>query len=151
MKKIQISACAIAVAGVLIPTLSHADCYDWPLRQRYTSNPQSVAYDGDTIYITMPGLPAAISKMSVRVNGIDTPEIRGECETEKVRAKEAKAFLIDRLLGAETILFCNPAWGKYAGRVLADVQIDGEDLVEMMSAAGHGRPYDGGERQGWCS
>ncbi|WP_417844415.1 hypothetical protein [Thalassospira sp.] len=47
---------------MLFPPLARADCYAWPLREQRGA----YAYDGDTIYITMPGLLAPISKMSVR-------------------------------------------------------------------------------------
>ena len=37
--------------------------------------------------------------------------------------------------------------GKYAGRVVARVVVDGEDLAEELIAAGLARAYDGGRRQ----
>jgi len=41
-------------------------------------------YDGDTITFNLPGLhPIIGEKISIRVNGIDTPEIKGKCEKEK--------------------------------------------------------------------
>ncbi len=40
--------------------------------------------------------------------------------------------------------------GKYAGRVLGSVSVDGKDLVEALISAGHGRAYDGGARESWC-
>ena len=48
-------------------------------------------YDGDTITFNLPGLHPIISeKISIRVNGIDTPEIKGKCEKEKYDAKQAQ-------------------------------------------------------------
>ena len=45
-------------------------------------------YDGDTITFTLPGLhPIIGEKISIRVNGIDTPEIKGKCDKEKYDAK----------------------------------------------------------------
>ena len=40
--------------------------------------------------------------------------------------------------------------GKYAGRIVAQVLVGGEDLEEMIIEAGLGRPYEGGAREGWC-
>ena len=41
--------------------------------------------------------------------------------------------------------------GKYAGRVVADLLLpDGRDLANTPTIAGHGRPYVGGQREGWC-
>ena len=40
-------------------------------------------YDSDTIPFDLPGLhPIIGEKISIRVNGIDTPEMRGKCEKE---------------------------------------------------------------------
>lgn len=131
----------------VIPALAHDGCYDWPLREGYGGR---IAYDADTIYITMPGLPGELSKMSVRVDGIDTPEIRGKCDEEKAAAIVARDYVISLLDGSETLLVCDPQWGKYAGRVLGSVIIGGEDLTELLVAGGHGRRYEGGARDGWC-
>ncbi len=47
---------------MLFAALVQADCYSRPLREQRGA----YAYDGDTIYIAMPGLLVPISKMSVR-------------------------------------------------------------------------------------
>lgn len=48
-------------------------------------------YDGDTFRATIDGWPALIGKrISIRVNGVDTPEMRGKCDQEKQLAREAK-------------------------------------------------------------
>lgn len=44
-----------------------------------------------------------------------------------------------------------PRQGKYPGRVVADLLLpDGRDLTNTPIAAGHGRAYVGGQREGWC-
>ena len=128
---------------LLVPSLAWATCYDWPLRT-------PPAYDGDTIRITMPGLPPELSEMLVRVAGVDTPEIRGKCWPEKAAAIRARDFVILSLTDARSVSFCNPKWGKYAGRVLADVMVDGKSLAATLIERGLGRPYGGGRRKGWC-
>ena len=133
----------LAAVLLLVPSVAGATCYDWPLR-----NPP--AYDGDTLRITMPGLPLELSEMLVRVTGVDTPEIRGKCEAEKTRAIQARDFVIRSLAEARSVSFCNPKWGKYAGRVLADVMVDGKSLAAILIERGLGRPYGGGRRKGWC-
>ena len=53
-------------------------------------------------------------------------------------------------IGKKVMLF-NVKKGKYAGRVVARVQLtDGNDLTTLLVEAGHARPYDGGKRKGWC-
>ncbi len=40
--------------------------------------------------------------------------------------------------------------GKYAGRIIADVWVDGQKLSDLLIAENLGRPYHGGQRRGWC-
>jgi micrococcal nuclease len=41
-------------------------------------------YDGDTFRANIEGFPAVIGEsMSIRINAIDTPELRGKCDKEK--------------------------------------------------------------------
>ena len=122
---------------------AHETCYQWELRT-------PPLYDGDTLYIYMPELPPELSRMSVRVDGIDTPEIRGKCAKEKQLAQEAKSYVLERLMEADEIRFCNVHWGKYAGRFLADVQLDHLDLGALLVMNGYARIYDGGKRKSWC-
>ena len=73
-------------------------------------------YDGDTITFNLPGLhPIIGEKINIRVNGIDTPEIRGKCEKEKYDAKQAKEMVTDILKDAEQIELKN-----IAGEVFQD-------------------------------
>ncbi|MCK2169139.1 thermonuclease family protein [Thalassospira xiamenensis] len=142
----------LVLAGLAAPVDARAsDCYPWPLRE----SKGSYAYDGDTIYIRMPGLPDTIAEMSVRVAGIDAPEIRGACEAEKAAAKIARnrvrQLLNDASLTNTSVQFCNPEWGRYGGRVVAWVAIGNTWLHELLIGEGLARPYSGGERAGWCN
>ena len=58
-------------------------------------------YDGDTCTVELRGcdLPDIFRKMPVRVNGIDTPEIKGKCQREKALAIEAKTATWDWVVG----------------------------------------------------
>ena len=134
---------ALAVVLLLAPSVAWAACYDWPLRA-------PPAYDGDTLRITMPGLPPELSEMLVRVAGVDTPEIRGKCWPEKAAAIRARDFVTRSLAEARSVSFCNPKWGKYGKRVIAEVVLDGKNLAAILIERGLGRPYDGGRRKGWC-
>ena len=108
-------------------------------------------YDGDTITFNLPGLhPIIGEKISIRVNGIDTPEIRGKCEKEKYDAKQAKEMVIDILRDAEQITLKNMERGKYF-RIAADVIVDGENLADMLIEAGMAVQYGGGKKTyRWC-
>ncbi len=51
---------------------------------------------------------------------------------------------------AERVEFCEPLWGKYAGRAVARFVVDGVDLAEELIGAGLARAYDDRQREGWC-
>jgi len=107
--------------------------------------------DGDTFRIEAYLWPGLEAKASVRVNGVDTPEIRGKCEAEKQKAREAREFVKGLILG-EVVYLENVKYGKYAGRVVADVKLNGGDnLAEKIIQQGLGREYHGGAREGWCT
>jgi micrococcal nuclease len=108
-------------------------------------------YDGDTITFNLPSLhPIIGEKISIRVNGIDTPEIRGKCEKETYDAKQAKKMVADILKNAEVIILKNMERGKYF-RIAADVIVDGENLADMLIEAGVAIKYSGGKKtHKWC-
>jgi len=110
---------------------------------------------GDTLKVHLPGLPAELQPVKVRVRGIDTPELKGKCASEKAAAKRAGSFtrnLVERAIAKKRpIHFSKVDWDKYGGRIDADVAIDGRSLADMLVGAGLARRYDGGKRGGWCT
>jgi len=107
-------------------------------------------YDGDTFTVEAYPWPGLEAKASVRINGVDTPEIRGKCEAEKQKAIEARDFVKDLILG-EVVFLEHVKYGKYAGRVVANVKLEGGDnLAEKIIRQGLGREYHGGAKEGWC-
>ncbi len=106
-------------------------------------------YDGDTVKVEAAMWPGLTWTGSVRVRGVDTPELRGKCDGEKRKAVAARAFVRERV--GERVTLVNVTKGKYAGRVVARIRLaDGTDLTELLIQARHGRRYDGGRRRGWC-
>ena len=107
-------------------------------------------YDADTFKANIEGWPAVVGEaMPIRVAGIDAPEIRGKCESEKRRAREARDFARALLISAEDVELKNIERGKYF-RLVADVYIDGESLAEKLVASGQAVAYQGGARGEWC-
>jgi len=107
-------------------------------------------YDADTFRVNIDGWPDIIGKrIPVRVAGVDAPEIRGQCDSEKIAARKAKQFTVRALRNAGIIELRNIRRGKYF-RIIAEVYIDGVQLAELLIRAGHARPYSGGKRRGWC-
>lgn len=106
--------------------------------------------DGDTIEVSTQVWLGLRLTSHVRIRGIDTPELRGDCASEKAMAAQARERLA-RLAGT-SISIAHIADDKYAGRVIADAAAaDGTDLRAAMLASGLARPYEGGTRGDWCA
>lgn len=104
-------------------------------------------YDGDTITIAskLPYTDSPTYRFSVRLNGIDCPEIKSKNENEKLCAKIAKNY-VEELLLHKNIVLKNVTTEKY-GRLLADVYlndlcINNELLTKKLAVS-----YDGGTKK----
>lgn len=109
-------------------------------------------YDGDTITFDIPDLhPIVGEQISVRVYGIDAPEVRTKNECEKALAMQAKQEVKDLMLKAERIDLLNAQRGKYF-RILAEVYVNGRSLSDHLINEGLAVPYEGGTRPDvdWC-
>ena len=107
-------------------------------------------YDGDTCKFNIPGLPPIFGeRINVRVAGIDTPEIRGKCESEKAKAKEARDAARAPLKNAKHISLQHVERGKFF-RIVASIIADGVSLGDVLITCELARSYDGGKREGWC-
>ncbi|MBT3395848.1 MAG: nuclease [Alphaproteobacteria bacterium] len=106
--------------------------------------------DGDTIGVRARIWLGQDVEIRVRILDIDTPEIRGDCETERSLAIAARDRVVALALGQQ-IQMWETGYGKYAGRITARVTLaNGLDLGAELIHAGLARPYDGGARQSWC-
>ncbi len=106
-------------------------------------------YDGDTITVDALPWPGMTIRTSVRLDGVDTPEIRGRCQAEKDLAIKARDFV--RAKVGTTVKLYQIRHGKYAGRVVARVKtVTGDDIATALISAGLGREYYGGRRESWC-
>ena len=106
--------------------------------------------DGDTLAVRVPIWLQQDLNVLVRIRGIDAPELRGRCDDEKVRAREATVALEELVSGGQVALTAIEG-DKYFGRVIADVATSaGEDVGPALIAGGYVRAYDGGKRGSWC-
>jgi len=140
----RLPVAAIGLAVSLLATPLPAADYSWPVVR---------VVDGDTVKVDASAdLPPELASLSVRLRGVDTPEKgrRAKCEAERQAGRAATAFTEAAVAGAGNVLVRDPAWGKWGGRVIADLILDGSPLSSVLIEAGHGRPYDGGRRKGWC-
>ena len=131
---------------ILISSAINANEYGDIVVSRVTN-----VYDGDTFRVDIDQWPALIGKNApIRINNIDTPELRAKCPNEKRLALLAKNFTQDKLQQAGIIELKNLNRGKYF-RITADVFIDGENLADSLLAAGFARIYSGkNKKQSWC-
>lgn len=104
-------------------------------------------YDGDSITIAgyLPMYNSPLFRFSVRLNGIDTPEIKGKTEEEISEAKKARDALSNLILHKEVILK-NVGTEKY-GRILADVYLDNFHVNEWLINERYAVKYDGGTKR----
>lgn len=111
-----------------------------------------IAIDGDTLRADVQIWPDLIVDISIRVIGVDTPELRATSACEKELAQKAKAFTDAWIQANAPLMIGAVKPDKYAGRYDAVVTgRDGASLATALIVAGHGRAYSGGARlPGWC-
>ena len=107
--------------------------------------------DGDTLTVEARIWLGQNVTTRVRLAGIDTPEIRGDCDAETVLADHARRHVVD-LLGQREVTLHDVRYGTYAGRVMARVEAgEAIDVAADLLAAGFALPYNGrGPRPEWC-
>lgn len=105
-------------------------------------------YDADTITIAskLPYADSPMYRLSVRLNGIDTPEMKGKdiSDEEKEAAKLARNFVANLVLN-KYVRLENIASEKY-GRILADVYIGDIHLNELLLKECYAVKYNGGTK-----
>jgi len=109
-------------------------------------------HDGDTFKVRSPEFPEFEPVISIRILGIDAPEISGKgvTEPEKVLARRAQKFASHILSNASDIVITIVKHDKFGGRFDADVLVDGVQLSKSMLDFGHAKPYPGhGPKPKW--
>jgi endonuclease YncB( thermonuclease family) len=107
--------------------------------------------DGDTLAVRVQIWLQQSLEISVRVRGIDAPEVDGDCDLERMRAADATAAL-QRLVATGEVRLTEIEGDKFYGRVVANVTtLAGENVGPALIEAGLARSYDGGARESWCA
>lgn len=101
--------------------------------------------DGDTFKVYLACNYKLFCKaVSVRVRGIDTPELKSQDPATKAKAKAAQKFTRDFLTGKKiTLKQCTR--DKYF-RLLCNVYADNKNLAETLLSENLAVPYDGGKK-----
>ncbi len=101
-------------------------------------------YDGDTITIAskLPYNNSPMYRFAIRLNGINSPEIKGKTTVEKDLAKISRDKL-NHLIFGKIVVLKNTNTEKY-GRILADVYFEDIHINKWMLDNKLAVPYDGG-------
>lgn len=102
--------------------------------------------DGDTFIINIENIPDVFGKeISVRIRGIDTPELKDKRPEIKEKALKARDVL-EELLSKGNITLYNIGRDKYF-RLLASVKVGEIDVATYMIQKGHAKKYNGGKKE----
>ncbi len=156
-------ALTLATVMLLAPTTATA--------KPISINVTSIIYvtDGDTFAITTDTVHKVLvgKRFTVRINGIDAPEIKGRCPKERSYAKQAKQLLTNMLNNAtannanvEVVSLYKDTFGRLVGDVYIHPKKGqgGEvvDVGKVMLSEGLALPYSTKGRKNnydnfWCS
>ena len=107
--------------------------------------------DGDSLVVRATIWLGQELETTVRLLGVDTPELRGDCGQERSLATRSRAFTAGLAATGAEISLSDIQLGKFAGRVLARVETaGGVDIGQALIDAGLARIYSGGRRLSWC-
>ena len=107
-------------------------------------------YDGDTFTIASI-INNQAYKFSVRLRGVDCPEIKTQDSEEKEIANFVKEKIIEKIMN-KIIFLEDIGYDKY-GRILANVKYENEDISDWLLKNHYAVIYDGGKKSfpkgGW--
>lgn len=112
-------------------------------------------YDGDTVkFLAFVG--NKVIKLSLRLLGIDTPEIRSgagrlvEEKTAGIMARNRLSELINSAGNKHLTNIIIRDWDKFGGRVLGDIILEnGCSVAEILINEGYAKPYHGEKKELW--
>ncbi|MBT7274984.1 MAG: thermonuclease family protein [Woeseiaceae bacterium] len=108
-------------------------------------------YDGDTFRVNIDEFPPIIGEnIAIRILGIDTPEIKGNCQQERQLAIKARDFTRKYLNSGSVISLTDLKRDKYF-RILANVYIDGKNLGDALLMQNLAVVYLGKKKFNWCA
>ena len=106
-------------------------------------------YDGDTITLAqkLPYENSPLFRFAIRLNGIDSPEIKTKYESEKKYAERSRDAL-HQLIFEKTVTLKNISLEKY-GRILADLYYNDIHVNKWLLDNKYAIPYDGTKKREW--
>lgn len=104
-------------------------------------------YDGDSFDLTLDLGFDLITHQKCRINGVDTPELRGGTDESKAAARVAKSaalnFVAAGMMQDEEVVFVSQSYRGKFGRPLGDIEVAGASLRAHLIANSYGVPYHG--------
>lgn len=94
--------------------------------------------DGDTFWL---------QGEKIRLMDIDTPEVGGACEAERVMSARSAGRLAELLSGG--VIEIERHGQDHFKRTLGVVSVDGRKVGDIMISEGLARPW-AGQREAWC-
>ena len=108
--------------------------------QCYAAQGPNCVVDGDTI---------SMSRETVQIAGLDTPQIEGSrCEAERKAGIAAAVGLAEQLNRGPVTL--GGPFRDAGGRTVRKVLVKGQEVRDTMIEQGLGRRYDAESTKGWC-
>ncbi len=130
MRRSLICAVAVVLAGpaAAVDVTSRATIFAGPYEGRVVR-----VIDGDTVVVRVGVWPGMSAETSVRIRGIDAPEMRGpDCEAERDWAERATAHVERHYPEGAAVRLTEVSFGSFAGRVVAGLaRHDGEDWISL--------------------
>lgn len=112
-------------------------------------------HDGDTVKVLFE-FGGEIMKISLRILGVDTPEItagHGRLPEEKEAATKARDFVRETLHRAELqggVHARFKEWDKFGSRILAEILLtETTTLSDLLIKQGYAHPYHGEKKREW--
>ncbi len=109
-------------------------------------------YDGDTIKVVIDRGFDETKKISVRIKGVDTPEVRTSNALEKETGLLIKTIVDLWMRKMVDPMFHSTDRDKYSGRGvghLYDLGFEENGIGAMLLHKGLAQPYDGGTKPEW--
>ena len=114
--------------------------------------------DADTIKLELFYWPQHSIITSIRLKGVDTPELeRAKCLKEKLLAEEVTSSIRDKYPVGSWVIVSDVEFDKYAGRYVAEVKRWRSDRLiaasaELLANERWAAPYTGeGQKRDWCA
>ena len=119
-----------------------------PPKPRYEYRVATVdrVVDGDTVDLTVDLGFEIFHRCRVRLAGVNCPETRTRDLEEKKRGLAAKRFATNFLKHRGRITLVSKEYRGKFGRVLGEIEADGESLNASLVETGHAVEYHGGKR-----